>query len=287
MLLFVSKFLSMEIFKKNRMEILKQVSYMDKTELLKMSWKEAEEAFKKIEVVIVPVGATHGHGPTPVGCDTLIPEKLAKMTAEKTNVIVCPTLPYGWTVFNKDYPGAFNIDPETLFKVYMAICKSLCDNGIKKALFINGHGGNTEILRRTAYAAREEFGMLIVIFNWWEAIQDIASDLLSGDTRDQELAISVAVVGKEEINLEGARHPHWTRNIFGGNIVREPHAFTFKKVKIDIAGVRSRDLDELGEPIKLSTSGLEEAGSECLKRLADWLVDFVKEFAKVKIPKDW
>jgi len=259
---------------------------LEKTQLLEMSWEEAEEAFKRTSIAIVPVGATHGHGPTPVGCDTLIPMRFAKIVGEKANVIVLPVLAYGWTEFNKDYPGAINIDPETLFRVYTSICRSLHKNGIKKVLFINGHGGNTDILRKTALVAREEWGMLIAIFEWWNVIQDVAPDILGGDTREQELAISVAVVGKDKVNLMGKKHLYWTKNIFGGKIIREPDAFMFEGAKVDIP-VRSRDLDEPGEPIKLSDSELEEAGNECIKRLADWLTEFVREFEKTKIPDNW
>ncbi|MCL4519580.1 MAG: creatininase family protein, partial [Thaumarchaeota archaeon] len=43
-----------------------------------MSWKEAQETFKKSDTVIVPTGTLHAHGPTPIGIDATAAERLAK-----------------------------------------------------------------------------------------------------------------------------------------------------------------------------------------------------------------
>ncbi|TMI83398.1 MAG: hypothetical protein E6H04_03115 [Bacillati bacterium ANGP1] len=40
---------------------------MKKHRLHEMSWMEAQEAFKKSDTVIMPVGTLHAHGPTPIG----------------------------------------------------------------------------------------------------------------------------------------------------------------------------------------------------------------------------
>ncbi len=41
-----------------------------KFRLWDMSWKEAEEAFKRSDTAILPVGTFHGHGPTPISIDS-------------------------------------------------------------------------------------------------------------------------------------------------------------------------------------------------------------------------
>jgi len=41
-----------------------------KYRLWDMSWMEAEEAFKRSDTAILPVGTFHGHGPTPISIDS-------------------------------------------------------------------------------------------------------------------------------------------------------------------------------------------------------------------------
>jgi creatinine amidohydrolase len=259
---------------------------MKKTELLQMSWREAEKAFGETDVAILPVGSTHGHGPTPVGVDTYTIDVLAKMVGEKSNVLVAPTLPYGYTEFNKDYAGSINISRETFTNFVLDICRSLNDFGIQKIIIFNGHGGNLDSLVDVAYRLREERGVLVSILEWWEIMVQIAPEDLVGVSVDEmELAFSIGVIGKEMIDFENAlERGEWTKKILGDEIIPMGLGrFQFRNATVTIP-LRDRDIAaEESEKLVSSPEKLEEAGKKILETLVEYMVEFTEEFKKAPI----
>jgi creatinine amidohydrolase len=150
-----------------------------KYKLWDISWKEAEEAFKKSDTTIVPVGTLHGHGPTPISIDSSSVERLPDEVCKKTGLIMLPLVAYGEDDKMMRYPGSIAIRPDILEGFYTDICRSLHRNGIRKAIFLNGHGGNCEALLRTGRNVRE-FGMLISIVEWWSIGRTLWPDLFPG-----------------------------------------------------------------------------------------------------------
>ncbi|TMJ12447.1 MAG: creatininase family protein [Bacillati bacterium ANGP1] len=94
---------------------------MRKHRLQDMSWMEAEEAFKRADTVIVPVGTLHAHGPIPIGIDARSVEKLADEVGRRTGLMVLPVLAYGENDKMKHYPGTITIDQHLIEAVYTAV----------------------------------------------------------------------------------------------------------------------------------------------------------------------
>src|SRR5579871_5336632 len=63
---------------------------VDKYRLEEMSWKEAEEAFKRSDTAIVAVGTLHSHGPTPLGFDTTSTAWIADEVGKRTGLVTFP-----------------------------------------------------------------------------------------------------------------------------------------------------------------------------------------------------
>lgn len=113
--------------------------------LPKMTWPEVEEALKTVKVALIPIGAQEQHGHIVAeGCDSYRAEKFSELLAEKCfpNVIVTPTINFGISPHHMDFPGTITLRPETLIDLLEDIVSSLNKHGIKKFLFVNGHGGN-------------------------------------------------------------------------------------------------------------------------------------------------
>lgn len=113
--------------------------------LPKMTWPEVEEALEMAKVAIIPIGAQEQHGHhIAEGCDSYRAEKFSELLAEKCfpNVIVTPTINYGISLHHMDFPGTITLRPETLIDLLEDIVSSLNKHGLKKFLFVNGHGGN-------------------------------------------------------------------------------------------------------------------------------------------------
>jgi creatinine amidohydrolase len=111
------------------------------------NWKNIKN--QKYEVALLPWGATEPHNfHLPYGTDSLETAKIAEDAAEKAwqkgaKVMVLPTIPLG--VQNPgqiELPFCLHTRPSTQTLILADITKSLHNQGIKKLIIMNGHGGN-------------------------------------------------------------------------------------------------------------------------------------------------
>jgi hypothetical protein len=253
-----------------------------KTRLWDMSWKEAKEAFELSDMVILPVGTLHGHGPTPISVDASSVQRLGEDLAARTGVMVLPVLTYGENEKQKFYPGSIAISPQTLEQVYLDIFASLARNHVRKVVVLNGHGGNREALLRAGRAA-QAFGVLVAILEWWN-MDDLSE---KRGSHIAELAVALAIGGKEIADIrpgEGYKgewgDTYTMRHLLGEEI--EPLGFDqFQsfgcKVLIPMDAWK---LDLEGPPVldpKISAE-LRELGLRALEQLVEKMTKFVSAF---------
>ncbi len=122
--------------------------------LAEMTWPEAAERFKEVDVALLPVGAIeqHGHHLT-LDTDSFDADYLARRVAEACSdpkPLVLPLVPYGVSYHHDEFRGTFSVSNETLSRFVYDIGMSAARNGIKKLLIINGHGGNGPTLNFAA-----------------------------------------------------------------------------------------------------------------------------------------
>lgn len=109
---------------------------------------EDVRAFKP-QVAVLPLGSTEPHGPhLPYATDTIIAGTLGRMGVEKANArgaraLLYPTLPITVNVNFTAFPFACRIGVRTLLSVLADIAKQCREDGVKKLVFLNCHGGNT------------------------------------------------------------------------------------------------------------------------------------------------
>ncbi|MBL4936259.1 creatininase family protein [Clostridium sp. YIM B02515] len=123
----------------------------------------------KAEVAIVPIGSVEAHGHhLPLGTDIFSPRLFCKMINDKISdeIWIAPEIPYGQSYDLSIYPGTIHIPTEVMSSYVFFVGKSLYDNGIKKLVFLNGHGGNANALN-LASEKLMQMGMDIIIINWW------------------------------------------------------------------------------------------------------------------------
>ena len=143
-------------------------------------WKLAEVRYNIVrerhyEVAILPIGSTEPHGlHLPYGTDNFEVESLAEQACEKAHadgarVVLLPTIPYGVTTNQMEFPLAISIDPSTLNAVVTDIVQSVEHHGIRKLIVLNGHGGNNfNALLRELYRKTQVF---IVWIDGWQIPQ--------------------------------------------------------------------------------------------------------------------
>ena len=263
---------------------------MKKHRLQEMSWMEAEEAFHRSDTVIMPVGTLHGHGPTPIGIDASSVDKLADAVGQKTGLVTLPLLPYGENDKMRDYPGSITITQQTLEAVYTDICRSLRRNGIRKVIFLNGHGGNREPLIRAGRNIRE-LGMLAAVLEWWTIGRTLMPSFFAEGSHIVELAVALAIGGPEMADLRsGGYKGEWgihppLRRLFGEKIVPLGfNNFLYAGAQL-IIPVDAWDID-VESPPELARDELQELqrqGEEAIDRLVEYISEFATEFQKVDV----
>jgi hypothetical protein len=270
---------------------------MTKYRLQDMSWMEAQEAFKRRDTAIVPVGTLHAHGPIPIGIDARSVEKLAEEVGKRTGLMVLPVMAYGENDKMKEYPGSITISQHVIEAVYTDICRSLYRNGTRRVIFLNGHGGNHDPLLRAGRAVRS-LGILTAIVEWGYIEKALRPDLFGeGNFTSEyalaELAVAIAIDGVDIADLRGGGYkgewgfPPTVRELFGEKIT--PLGFsTFQYAgaqvtipvdawEIDVESPPDTDRSEL--------EALRRRGEETIARMTQYIAAFAEEFQKIDVSK--
>ena len=110
--------------------------------------EEFRDAVKKSKgVCVVPIGCLEKHGPhSPLGTDTIIAAGTVQRAAEIEPVVVFPTMFFGDKCGAGEFAGTVIFSLETRWHIFRETCNEIYRNGFKKILFINGHGGNKDML---------------------------------------------------------------------------------------------------------------------------------------------
>jgi creatinine amidohydrolase len=138
-------------------------------------WRdEFESALTQDPVVIVPVGSVEQHGPhCPMDVDIVGPFYMAAEAAKRTTgfpVIVAPPVWSGFTHYNKGFPGTISLRIETFLNLLQDVCGSIHENGFKRIILVNGHGGNDAPVR-VGRDVLAESNVFVVGFSWWKMVE--------------------------------------------------------------------------------------------------------------------
>lgn len=107
------------------------------------------------EVVVLGVASTEPHGPVlPYGtdvfqCDAVCRRAVARANEQGARVLMYPTLAIGNNVNFKAFPFACRIRVRTLMHVLLDIIEAVEEDGVRKVVLVDGHGGNTDAIRAT------------------------------------------------------------------------------------------------------------------------------------------
>lgn len=108
--------------------------------LQELRWPEVEAYLGRCDIALVPIGATEQHGRhLPMLVDSGWAEAASLLAARRADVIVAPTLPYGWSPHHMGYPGTVTLAADTLRSITRDICNSLIYHGFKKIVIVNGN----------------------------------------------------------------------------------------------------------------------------------------------------
>ncbi len=151
-------------------------------ELAQLSWPDAREALRRVRLALLPVGAIEQHGPhLPLGTDWYIASHIAREVAETDDRLLLPGIQVGVSEEHGQFWGTLTVSPEALREQAMALARSLAAHGLRRTVFVNGHGSNAAPLEEAARHLRAE-NVFAFVFNWWQSIASTLGTLFPDPT---------------------------------------------------------------------------------------------------------
>src|SRR5262249_16282530 len=104
-----------------------------------MPWPEAERALTRDAVVVVPIGAaSKEHGPhLPLANAWMMADYLRRRLAERTTVVVAPTVGLSFYPAFVEYPGSISLELDTARDVIVQVVRSLARHGPRRFYALN------------------------------------------------------------------------------------------------------------------------------------------------------
>ena len=231
----------------------------------------AAEAFDGVDVAVLPVGSTEQHGPAlPLGTDYMVASAFADSVAERDDVVRLPTLPVGVSEHHRQFHGTLWTTPETFERYVTETVESIASHGVRKAVVVNGHGGNVDALSRSARTLRREGVAFAPTWNWWESVEELDSELFDSEgghagaaETSMMFAVAEDLVRQDELDAAADGAPDgWGQRVHGASVGFDTIDFT--------------PTGAVGDPTEGSLAAgreLFDRASDELDALVDWLGD--------------
>ncbi len=250
-----------------------------------LSWEKAENLGDKY-LAVVPIGSVEAHGPVgPLGTDFMIPSAIAEELERRMpdQILLLPTIPYGCSPFLAGFPGTIDIGFEPLLKVLNGIADGIMSCGVKKILFINGHGGNIPSLDHAALHIYKCGGQAACI-DWWSLCGQLNKEWLAGHGGGIETSVMMAIE-PDWVNMEDMfekEHAHFSEFLKNVHI----HEVAFGKGSVSM-------VRDVADSIPSGSAGYDdtpdkaskETGEQVLAAVIDYVHAFATEFLKVDLEK--
>jgi creatinine amidohydrolase len=134
-----------------------------------MNWMMVEEYLRRDDRAVLPLGSTEQHAYLSLSVDSILAERLAVEAADPLGVPVFPVLAYGITPYFRAFPGTVTLRVETYMSIVRDIFDVMAEQGFKRILVVNGHGGNTPAQGMIGEWMADHPGVRVKFHNWWNA----------------------------------------------------------------------------------------------------------------------
>lgn len=252
-----------------------------------LTWPEINEAILAKKVVLLPIGSTEQHGHhLPLDVDNFLARSVCLEAARRIprEVLVMPTIPYGYNEHALDFPGTIHVTYHHFIEYCLDVCKSVAHAGFDRLIIVDGHGSNEHLCEFIARRATLETDALFASTMWTnlgaEAFNTVRDSGMGGAAHACELETSVYLhLAPERVQMDKAT------DHYGGAAGQEGS----KLLQVDLA----RPLPPMkvvqwtsgATPTGVSgaaTLATAAKGKVTLDGAAENLVTFIQEFRKMK-----
>lgn len=238
-----------------------------------LCWPDAASRLDIVDTALLPVGAVEQHGPhLPLDTDAYDAAYLARRIAEACSdpkPLVLPLIAYGVSYHHEAFKGTISINNNTLANLIYDIGISVANNGIKKLVIINGHGGNSPSLNFAAQRINQDARIFVCIDTGETSDVDVGdlietpNDVHAGEIETStSLAIRPHLVRMDRLQMEV---PEFTSRYLDFTSKRGVSWYAHTH-KISASGV-------MGDPTKATV----EKGEKMWHLMITHLVNFVDQ----------
>ena len=146
--------------------------------LEELNWMDVENYLKSDDRIIVVLGACEQHAFLSLLTDVRIPLAIADAVSQETGVIMAPAVNFGISPYFLSYPGTISLRVSTLLDLVEDLIRSLYQQGFRRFLILNGHGGNEPVKGRINELANQLSGLQTIWYSWWtsHSVEKISQD---------------------------------------------------------------------------------------------------------------
>jgi creatinine amidohydrolase len=134
-----------------------------------MNWMMVEEYLRGDDRCVLPLGSTEQHAYLSLSVDSILSERVAVEAAEPLGLPVFPVLAYGITPYFRAFPGSVSLRVTTYLRVIYEVLDALLEQGFRRILIVNGHGGNAPAQSLTSEWIAGHPTARVKFHNWWNA----------------------------------------------------------------------------------------------------------------------
>ncbi len=148
-----------------------------------LSWPRIKDCAEKGHVVIIPIGVIEQHGHhLPVDTDAFIPQEITREAARRDpEILVGPTVQFGYTPSNKNFPGSISLSATTWMALIRDVVVSVARHDFTRIALLNGHGGQVVLSRLTASILQDEEDVQVVALDWFGLVAEDMARLFANE----------------------------------------------------------------------------------------------------------
>jgi creatinine amidohydrolase len=149
-----------------------------------MTAPELRQAPRETTVVIAPIAACEQHSRhLPVYTDTLLVTAVADGVEQRLakQVLLLPTLWLGASDHHLPWGGTLSVNTEMHIQLLCGLVSPLLDDGYKRLLILNGHGGNIDTMQSALRLLQPRYpDRLLTAASYWDLASKELAEIASG-----------------------------------------------------------------------------------------------------------
>lgn len=138
-------------------------------------------------LVLLPIAAVEQHGPhLPTGTDTIICGAVAEAVEARApeSVLLAPVYWLGASAHHLRFGATLTAELSTYVATLCELARPLLEDGFRRLMFLNGHGGNVDPLKVALRELQLEFPQSILSgASYWSIAEEVIASGLEGEDR--------------------------------------------------------------------------------------------------------